>query len=166
MNLQEMAHLSAVVQLFVVVVSIVFIWRQLRQGIQLRKAANAQALAEHAAHFNALLIQDPDVARIWYTYGWGLDVDRFKEIAAAERYQELLVQWLILHENIYYQHRKGLLDADLYNSWAADLERTVAKHNLQAVSPSVDEIFTGGFGRYLMHLAQKGGPADAPKSRS
>ena len=155
MDLNEIADLAAVAEFFVVVVSICLIWRQLRQGIQLRKAANAQALAEHAGQFNALLIQDPDVARIWYSYGQDLASDRFQDLAAAERYQELLVQWLILHENIYYQHRKGLLDPDLYGSWAADLEKTIEKHNIRAVAPAIDEVFTGEFGRHLVHLADR-----------
>ena len=111
--LNDLANISQIAQAAFVVVSFGFIWYELRQSKKLAKAANTQSLAEHAASFNSLLIQNEKLAELWYSYGDKLDgasqCDRL-------RYREMLVQWLIFHENIYYQHRIGLLDQEIYNS--------------------------------------------------
>jgi len=156
MTLADWASLSTIGQSVLVLISIFVIWYQLRQGIRLTKAANAQSLAEQAGSFNALLIQTSEVARIWYSYGKGLEKEEFKGLAAKERYRELLVQWLILHENIYYQHQGGLLDPVIYKSWAADLESTVAKHDLGVIVAPLEEVFCGDFGRHLVSLRKTG----------
>ena len=154
MTLGDWADLSTIGQFVLVSASLVVIWYQLRQGVRLTKAANSQSLAEQAGAFNALLIQSSEVAKIWYTYGdeKRLDTEEFKGLAARERYRELLVQWLILHENIFYQHQGGLLDSVIYASWASDLKATVAKHNLGVILVPLEEAFCGDFGRHLVSL--------------
>ena len=158
MTLEQWANLSTIGQFVLVSASVIFIWIQVRQSVQLAKAANAQALAEQAGNFNALLIQDREVARIWYSYGKGLDGKEFEGLAATERYRELLVQWLILHENIYYQNRKKLLDPEIYTSWAADLKATIENHAWYVISPPLDSIFLGSFGRHLISLQERAKP--------
>lgn len=154
MTLSDWANLSTIGQFVLVSVSLFVIWYQLRQGVRLTKAANSQSLAEQAAAFNALLIQSSEVAKIWYTYGdeRKLEAEELKGLAARERYKELLVQWLILHENIFYQNQRGLLDSDVYNSWASDLKSTVAKHNLGVIRTPLEELFCGDFGLDLASL--------------
>ncbi len=57
--LDQLAQISAIAQAFLVILSLGLILLQLRQNAELTKAANAQALVEHAGSFNALLIQSP-----------------------------------------------------------------------------------------------------------
>jgi hypothetical protein len=67
--LEQVAQLSTIAQSILVITSLAFIWFQLRQSAELTKAANAQALVEHFTNFNALLMQNPEVARLWYQKG-------------------------------------------------------------------------------------------------
>lgn len=152
MGLEDWAFAATIGQFVLVAVSLFIIWFQLRYASKLARAANAQALAEQAGSFNALLIQDSEVARIWYSHGVDLDTDEFQAIAARERYSELLVQWLIIHENVYYQKRKKLLDPEVYETWRRDLERTVKQHSLRELGCELTEIFTGEFGQHLLKL--------------
>jgi len=62
MSLTDLANISTIAQAILVIVSLGFIWFQLRQSVGLAKAANSQALVEHAAAFNALLIQNSELA--------------------------------------------------------------------------------------------------------
>lgn len=145
--LEQLSQVSTIVQAVLVILSLGLILLQLRQNAELTKAANAQALVEHAGSFNALLIQNPELAKLWYAEGKGLQNED-----AARRYRELLVQWLIFHENIYYQHRKKLLDEDVYNSWRVDLKNTVQQHNVRLVTSDLRTFFPGPFGRHLIKL--------------
>lgn len=147
MSLTDLANISTIAQAILVIVSLGFIWYQLRQSVGLAKAANSQALVEHAAAFNAMLIQNRELADLWYDYG-----QKFSDATSGRRYRELLVQWLIFHENIYYQWRTGLLDSEIYNSWLEDLKFTVENHNIDIVSKDVRTVFPGKFGAHILEL--------------
>lgn len=147
MTLAELANISTIAQAILVIISLGFIWYQLKQSSELAKAANSQALVEHAASFNALLIENSELADLWYGFG-----RTFPDVTAERRYRELLVQWLIFHENIYYQWRRGLLDSEVYNCWLSDLKFTVNNHNLEIVAKDVREVFPGKFGNHVMEL--------------
>lgn len=147
MTLADLANISTIAQAILVIISLGFIWYQLRQSTKLAKAANSQALVEHAASFNAMLIESSELAKLWYLFGQNLS-----DATSVVRYRELLVQWLIFHENIYYQWRKGLLDSETYNSWLEDLKHTVNNHNLELVSKDVRKIFPGKFGDHILEL--------------
>lgn len=151
MTLEQWAYLSTIGQFILIFASVAAIWYQLRLGVKLAKAANGQSLAAQAGAFNALLIQDAAVARIWYSHGKGLDEPTFGP-AARERYREMLAQWLIIHENIYYQKEKGLMDTDLYASWNADLKRTIKEHDLRVFDAPIESIFLGTFGGHIVDI--------------
>ncbi|HEX8457677.1 MAG TPA: hypothetical protein VF656_10305 [Pyrinomonadaceae bacterium] len=147
MSLTDLANISTIAQAILVIISLFFIWYQLRQSTELVKAANSQALVEHAASFNALLIENGDLADLWYGFG-----QSFPDETSAKRYRELLVQWLIFHENIYYQRRRGLLDSEIYNSWLEDLKFTVNHHNVEIVTKDIRKFFPGKFGDHMIEL--------------
>ena len=147
MSLADLANISTIAQAILVIISLGFIWYQLRQSSGLAKAANSQALVEHAASFNALLIENSELADLWYGLG-----RTFSDATSGRRYRELLIQWLIFHENIYYQWRRGLLDSEIYNSWLEDLKFTVNNHNLDIVSEDVRKVFPGKFGNHMIEL--------------
>ncbi len=64
MTLQDLANISQIAQAALVVVSLGFIWYQLREGVRLAKSENARSLAEQAGAFNSLLIQNADLAEL------------------------------------------------------------------------------------------------------
>src|SRR6185436_10381081 len=99
---------STIAQGVVVMLSLAFIIFQLRQSAQLARAANVQALTEQAAAFNAILYQDEKLCALWYSFGKDLEARPERDIDRL-RYREMLVQWLIMHQNIYYQSRRKLL---------------------------------------------------------
>ena len=122
----SLGNMAVFVQALFFILSIYFIWRQLREtrhqlqtNIDLTKAANAQKLVELTSPFNLLLIQNRDVAELWHQ--GASHYDKMDQID-KERYYELLTWWLILHENIYHQKEKGLMHEETYRSWTRDLQ--------------------------------------------
>ena len=152
MSLQDLANFSQVIQAILVVVSLVFIWYQLREGVRIAKSENARSLAEQAESFNSIIVQNADLAEIWYSYGQRLDqlsdTDRL-------RYREMLVQNLIFHEYVYYQWKRKLLDDDLYYSWSSYLEHIAQRHNFDVISSGIQNIFPGDFGKHLSQLRMR-----------
>lgn len=154
--------IANIVQTLVVVISLYFIWRQVqqqtkqvRQQTDLARIANVQSLVGLSSPYNLELIKDPNMARFWVegaekfeTYD---EVDKF-------RYRQLLIWWLILHENIFYQKQKNLLDDDIYATWSNDLEFFIAKHRLEYHWPKLEAAFQAEFYRHVDRLIKEATP--------
>jgi hypothetical protein len=65
MDWEKAANIATVVEAIVVAVSIIFIWKQLRQQTKLTRIANTQALVDISSPFNLELIKDPKMAALW-----------------------------------------------------------------------------------------------------
>jgi hypothetical protein len=145
--------IATILQSGIVIVSLIFIWRQiqlltkqLNLQTELAKAANTQALVGLSSPFNLSLIQDSQMAKLWIegaeefeSYG---KVDKF-------RYQTLLFWWLILHENVYYQRQKGLLDEVMYAAWEYDLRRFITRQNVQRHWDGLKNLFQQEFAEHV-----------------
>jgi hypothetical protein len=152
MTLDEWADISAIVQGAVVPLSLLLVFWQLRKQAKLTRAANAQSLVEIASPFNLALVQDREMAELWRTGG-----DRYPEMEAPEatRYINLLIWWLLLHENIYHQRREGLIDQAVYSSWQRDLTYFIAKHRLADRWPSMREFYHDAFVAHIDRLIRE-----------
>ena len=152
MALSDLASIATIAEAIFVIVSVFLIWHEVRENTKLTKAANTQALVELSSPFNMQLIQDRKMAEFW--------VQGAKEFAQMDevdryRYNSLLVWWLILHENIYYQWRKGLLDNNTYEVWARDLENFVSEQNLELYWGEMKIYVQSEFANRIHQLIEK-----------
>jgi hypothetical protein len=152
MSLELWAYVATILEAIFVIVSVVFIWYQIRQSNKLAKAANVQMLAELAAPFNMQLIQDRQMAEFWYQ-----GASRFDEMddIDQERYMEMLTWWLILHENVHYQYRKRLIDKSSYIAWLNDLKKFVRAQNLGRHWDNMRTTYNPEFAEHVHKLIQK-----------
>lgn len=95
------------------------------------------------------LIQDPEMAKLWYEGAM-----KFEEMAPVDqyRYTELVSWWMILHENIYYQHSKGLIDDEVYGSWNRDLEKFVRKEGFDKHWYAMHDSYQPEFAKHLSRM--------------
>jgi len=156
MSLEVWGSVATIVEAVFVIVSVVFIWYEIRQSNKLMKAANVQTLAELVSPFNMQLIQDRQMAEFWHK--GASQFDKMDEIDQG-RYVDLLTWWLILHENIYYQYRKGLIDKDYYAGWSHDLETFVKTKNLRRHWESMSHAYQAEFAEHVSKLVQEAQPA-------
>jgi len=152
--------IAAIVQSGVVIVSLIFIWRQvqlqtkqLKLQTELTKATNTQALVSLSSPFNIGLIQDPQMAKLW--------IEGAEEFASYDkvdkfRYETLLFWWLILHENVYYQRHKGLLDQTIYAAWEYDLRHFIMRQNLQVHWDGLKNLFQQEFIEHVDQVLRDG----------
>lgn len=147
--LSDFANIATIIEAIFIIVSVWFIWRQLRESTQLARAANAQSLVEISSSLNLQLIQDPEMASLWVR--GARELETMDEVRIF-RYQSLLVWWLILHENIYYQHRKRLLDNDVYAAWNADLRKFVKEQNLAGQWQGMKQSYQNEFAAHVQRL--------------
>jgi hypothetical protein len=118
-ELQALTNIASLIQGIFFIISVFFIWYQIREHNRLTRAAMTQSLVELSSPFLIQLSQDRKLAELWLNgtknYETMDEVEQF-------RYQQLLFWWLILHENIYYQYYNGLVDEKLYQGWKIELQ--------------------------------------------
>jgi hypothetical protein len=146
MSWEKAADIATVVEAIVVTVSIVFIWKQLKQQTKLIKIANTQALVDISSPFNLELIKDSKMAALWVR--GSKDYGTFDEVGQYQ-YKSLLIWWLIFQENIFYQSREGLLDEKIYASWDYDLRFFVRQQNLRERWDELKDAFQVEFRDYV-----------------
>jgi hypothetical protein len=126
-TLQNIASIVGIVEAIFFIISVFFIWLQIRERNRLTRVANTQALVELTSPYLTLLAQDREAAGLWVNGAKNYDtmdeVDRF-------RYIQLLAGWLIIHENVFYQHQNGLLDQKIYQSWEVQLQDFIRQRKI------------------------------------
>jgi len=160
MNKWQIASaITTIVQGIVVIVSLIFIWRQIKlQTMQLNlqtelaKSANTQALVGLSSPFNIDLIKDSQMAKLWVE-----GAEEFENYSKIEkfRYENLLFWWLILHENVYYQKQKGLLDDVIYAAWEYDLRHFAKQQKLLLHWEGKKHFFQQEFKAHVSQVIQE-----------
>jgi hypothetical protein len=149
MDWAKAANIATVVGSIVVVVSVVFIWIQLRLQTKLTRIANTQALVDLSSPFNLELIKDPAMSALWIK--GSKDYGSFDEVRKYQ-YKSLLIWWLIFQENIFYQNQQGLLDKKIYASWDYDLRSFVTQQDLGERWDELKDAFQAEFRDYVTSL--------------
>ena len=149
MDWSKAASIATVVESIVVIVSVVFIWVQMRLQTKLTRIANSQALVEISSPFNLELIKDPGMSALWIK--GSKDYNSFDEVRKYQ-YKSLLIWWLIFQENIFYQNQEGLLDEKIYASWDYDLRFFVSQQHLGERWDDLKDAFQVEFRDYVTSL--------------
>ncbi len=146
MSLSDLASIAIVVQGILFIVSIGLVWYQLRENTALVRAGNTQKLVELSTPFYLQLAQDRALTELWQQ-----GTHHVKELDEVdrERYFSLLTWWLMLHENIYHQWRKKLIDEDTYNSWTIDLEYFARRQQLGTHWDRLQTYFEASFAQHI-----------------
>jgi len=149
MTLSDWASIASIVQGVFVIISIAFIWFQLRENTRLTRASNTQTLVDLSSPFNLQLIQDREMARLWVQ--GASNYDTLDEIDKY-RYYSLIAWWLILHENIFYQWKKQLIDQETYGPWDHELKKFISRHPLNQFWTELRGNFQPAFEKYLEQI--------------
>ena len=150
MNLSDWANIATIVQAVLVPVSIgistYFVLYQLRESTRFTRAANTEKLVELISPLHLQLVQDRETARLWVQ---GADQWNTMDEVGKERYSGLLNFCLVFHQNIYHQHKQGLLDEETFTAWTNDLKAFIKYQHLKRRWPDLREYLEPSFVKYI-----------------
>jgi hypothetical protein len=149
MSLSDLASIAVIIQGIFFVVSIILVWYQLRENTKLVRSANTQKLVELSSPLNLMLAQDRALAELWRK--GALDFEGLDDVD-RERYFSLLTWLLVLHENIYHQWSKRLIDEDTFISWTRDLEYFAHRQNFDKYWDRINSFFEASFAEHVTRL--------------
>jgi hypothetical protein len=146
MSLSDLASIAIIVQGALFVVSIFLVWYQLRENTKLIRTSNTQKLVELSTPFTLQLAQDRALTTLWRQ-----GAQQFEDLDEIdrERYFNLLTWWLMLHESIYHQWSKKLIDQDTFISWTRDLEYFAKRQHLEDYWTRLNEYFEPSFAKHV-----------------
>jgi hypothetical protein len=150
MSLQDWASVATIIGVLSIPLSAVFILMQLRQQNALAKVANTQSLVELSSPFNLELIKDRQMAEFWIE-----GRQRFESYDSVDQYRfkSLLIWWLILHENIYFQWQQKMLDHTVFQAWQYDL-REFARDQLRGRWVELRPAFQADFAKHIDRILE------------
>ena len=149
MSLNDLASIAIIVQGTLFIVSIFLFWYQLQENTKLIRAANTQKLVELSTPFYLRLAQDRALTEIWRQ-----GTQHFEDLDEVdrERYFSLVTWWLMLHESIYHQWRKKLIDEDTFHSWTRDLEYFTKRQQLGDHWDRLGAYFEASFSQHVSSI--------------
>jgi hypothetical protein len=121
MSLEDLGNIGELVAAIGVIASLIYLAVQIRQNTQTVRASTVQAISD-SAQGRLLALQNIENARVWR-------VGRSEPSELNEDEQTLYI--FMIHstvrgyENLYYQHRSGLLDAPQWEGYAKTIKALV-----------------------------------------
>ncbi|HEX3145488.1 MAG TPA: hypothetical protein VHQ64_16055 [Pyrinomonadaceae bacterium] len=151
-------------QLVVVIISVLLIRSQLRQQVDLNKFSNTQSLVGLVTPLD-LRTTDPDIARLWVTGDEAIDkiADDTERRMKRHQYRQLVANYLVFYENVYSQHKNGVLDQEIYDGWMADLASFICEHKIARHWQDEREFYRTEFRNEVDKLIAKPCPATSPE---
>jgi len=139
-SLEKCAHIAGTLGIVLGIVSLWFVYLELRHHTRVSMASNSQALVELTQPINLELAKNPELSILWER---GLQA--YDKLTPEEkpRYRRLWIMYLNVLENAYFQHNKKLIDDEFYAAWDHDL----GTHNkaLAKVWPELTNYFSKEF---------------------
>ncbi len=161
-NFSNVAALFNIAGSASLVVTVLFLFRELRENNRLARAANVQALVGLSGPFYMALVQDRQLAELSAKGVRGADFDEVDR----QRYQNLLICWLTFYENIFYQRRQGLLDRHAFEPWRRELAIFLRRQKVAAHWDDIRDLFQAEFAAHVVGVLQSEAEGRADGTRS
>ena len=140
-TIADAGDLATVAAALVTAITLLGISWQLRLQANLARAANSQAFVNMSSEFLLNLAGDVRLAELWQRGA------EYRDLGTAERaqYRALIQWWLNFFENLLYQHKRGLIDDDVYDAWCKDERGFVDRRHLENVWDEVRGNYSDDF---------------------
>jgi hypothetical protein len=143
-TLEKGSHLAGIIGVVIGVLSLWFVYAELRHQTRVSMAANSQALVELTHPINLELAKDPNLAALFQK-----GMTNYPGLSADEkaRYRRIWIMYLNVLECAYYQHEQGLIEDRFYATWDEDLTRN--RESLSKVWPELKPLVSADFAKHV-----------------
>lgn len=85
---------------------------------------------------------------------WAFGATRYDTMDGVDKYRFtcILLWWLNIYENIFYQHKNGMLDDTSHEPWEYDLSQFVIQQPLGKFLPDLHDYFQLEFAHHVEDL--------------
>ena len=149
MTLQDLGNIGEFVGAIGVVASLVYLALQIRQNTEHLsqntrsvRAASFHATSSLLAQFFSTVNGDPELSRI---FRLGLEDPDSLDPDARERFKTTLAQMFSYFQDVFHQHKEGLLEAELWESRHANIVMYLGEPGVRKFWQQRRRMFTKSF---------------------
>ena len=157
MKLVEIAEVAEVIAAVGVLISLLYVGYEINQNTVAVKSTAYQAIQDAEDGFWSDLTSDATIAQLW---GKGLE-GGLEKLEPSERARFVLSarRLIYLFQNVHYQSRKGVVDAELWTAWVASLDEFVVQPGfldvLEIARPHLSDPFNQLLDSRITGLSQQ-----------
>jgi hypothetical protein len=151
-TLNSLANIAEVIGSIGVIISLVFVGLQIRKNTIASESATYQASVGYDIQMLMALSSDPEQAKIFNSYTWVAEATNLSDddIVRAEYQMTALLRHL---ENLYLQHKLGMLSDEIWRTRQALLDAIVMSPGYERFQNTASaQTFDGAFRHYAAEL--------------
>ncbi len=118
MSTEVITVVAEVVGVIAVIVSVLYLANQVRQGTEVARSVARQGIADAAMAEASSVVDNPDLAKLLYSEISGGSLEPHEEY----RLQLFVFRSLRLYENVHYQFTRGMLEPEEWAAFRTNLE--------------------------------------------
>lgn len=145
-TIQIWANVATIINSIVVVISLIYLARQVKISTKATKGATYQTIINGVASIEARISQDKEVARI-YKVGTAdpAQLDGIEKVI----FNELISSYFNFYENLHFQADQDLVDKGLWKGWSKNLIDDLQKPGIAAWWDAKKGFYSDRFRKYV-----------------
>ena len=149
MTLEQIAAFAEIIASLGVIISLVYIARQMKQNTEHLKISNASLRVDREYSLVDPIMRDRDLMELWLKGG-----DRFSELDEADQMRLILFEHRAIMSwfNLYKQHQEGLVDEGLWNLQLAIIGKFSKREAIHRAWEELGDGYSQDFREYMEDL--------------
>ena len=146
MTLSELGSIGEFISSIAVIISLVYLAVQIRKNTEAERTSTYQSVVSDFGALNVTMASNPDISFLF-----GNAMETFGDLRPDEkaRVSQLFFATFHFFENMYYQHRKGYLEEDVWPGWKRLMLTYYARPGFQTWWAIRRDVFSESFGEFL-----------------
>jgi len=145
-SIQIWANIAAIINSIVVVISLLYLARQVKISTKTTRGATYQTIINGVASIETRISQDDNTARI---YKLGTETPEELNEIEKVRFNELISSFFNFYENLYFQAREDLVELELWEGWSKNLIDDLKKSGVAAWWDDKKGFYSESFRKYV-----------------
>ncbi|MCS6845164.1 MAG: hypothetical protein NZ528_12720 [Caldilineales bacterium] len=145
MNTEFIALILSGINLIVFLVSVIFLYRQIRQIDRSIRGNTYQTLIYDGSAISRIFVDNPELADLWGTVEY---------VGRSGDHKQIRQAWVITmmmdhYENIFFQHEQGCIPDEMWERWARHISNVFTSANVQAQWSKARDVYYGPFREFV-----------------
>jgi hypothetical protein len=146
MTLDQLGSISEIIGGLGVIISLVYLALQIRKNTEAERTATYQAIVSDFGALNNTMASSPELSHLFVQA-----MEDYHQLSSNEkaRISQLFFQCFRYFENMFYQHRKGYLDEEVWAGWKRLMLTYYSRPGFQAWWGHRRDVYSESFAIFL-----------------
>ena len=146
MTLDQLANIGEIIGSIAVIISIIYLAIQIRTNTEAERTSTYQAVVSDFGAINNTMASTPELSHMFVEA-----MEDYHQLSSDEkaRISQLFFQCFRYFENMFYQHRKGYLDEDVWTGWKRLMLTYYARPGFQTWWEHRRDVYSESFAIFL-----------------